>query len=778
MSIHPASGTRLADDGGQDELDQLRAVVARQQEVISALVDAAERRWDAVARLGFQNIVERRTAKAHQAERVLRSVIEALDGALCIVGRDGTVLDANGAWLRELPWRFPASDGTGTGAGAGAGAGAGMNRAPRPGLLGTDFFDWCRSAAGLGQLAGEIEGLVRQAITTDVDTLVAEPRARASAERSVKGLVSVGDQNRWVVVRVHPIRDHAAARAAISMIDITEGMSTQEQLRRATEEAQRLALVARATDNGVVITLPDGAIEWANDPFVRQTGFELHEVVGKPRLDFMTCEGDLTEFREFAARVERALAADGEFPLVARSGERYWASLQVRPVVEEGRVAHLVWVEQDITARRDTQQRLHAAITQAELLATALSQEKHLLTGVISAVPQLVYWKNAEGRYVGCNAAFLNFRGMEESQLLGRTEAELAVADALMCALAELEPTVTRSGNAVVDRKMDLADSHGQVRSLLLSVLPLDDATAGGRGVIGVGADITRARELERQLAQANRLESIGQLAAGIAHEINTPIQYVADNVAFLSDATGDLLSAAQRIAGLAATSSTSENVPAAELRTLLDPLDLDFLSGEIPGALSESKEGLGRVTEIVRAMKEYAHPGATRREIDVNRAVESTVQVCRNEWKYVAKVELDLDPGVGLVPCFEGELKQVILNMVVNAAQAIGEDQQRRSERNLGTIGISTRRTTDELLIMIRDDGPGMDEKVRQRVFDPFFTTKEVGKGSGQGLSLAHAVIVTKHHGRIDLETAPGQGACFTLHLPLEPPPEPPAEH
>jgi two-component system NtrC family sensor kinase len=626
------------DVGPAEELADLRATVARQEQIIAALVDAAERRWDSVTRLGIQHVIERRTAKAHQAERVLRSVIEALDGALCIVGADGTVLDANGAWLREPPWHLPAPR-----------DGSERKRSVRPGQLGTDFFDWCRSAAGLGDLAEEIEALVREVISADVDAVaIRAAGARTSGQRSVKGLVNVSGQARWVVVRVNPIRDHVAARAVVSMIDITEGMSTQEKLRRATEEA--------------------------------------------------------------------------------------------------------------------------------ELLAGALSQEKNLLTGVISAVPQLVYWKNAEGRYVGCNAAFLAFRGLQERQLLGRSEAELASEDALMCALAELEPQVTRSGRAVVDRKMDLADNHGQLRSLLLSVLPLDDATAGGRGVIGVGADITRARELERQLAQANRLESIGQLAAGIAHEINTPIQYVADNVAFLSDATDDLLSAAQRIAGFVAE-APSRDIPATEITAVLDPLDLDFLGEEIPGALSQSKEGLGRVTEIVRAMKEYAHPGTTRREIDVNRAVESTVQVCRNEWKYVAKVELDLDSDVGLVPCYEGELKQVILNMVVNAAQAIGDDARRRADGDLGTISISTRRTGDELLIVIRDDGPGMDESIRQRVFDPFFTTKEVGKGSGQGLSIAHAVIVTKHQGRIDLDTAPGEGTCFTLHLPLtvsaEPPPE-----
>jgi signal transduction histidine kinase len=211
-------------------------------------------------------------------------------------------------------------------------------------------------------------------------------------------------------------------------------------------------------------------------------------------------------------------------------------------------------------------------------------------------------------------------------------------------------------------------------------------------------------------------------------------------------------------------------------VRAILEPLDLDFLSQEMPGALAESREGLARVTEIVRAMKDYAHPGSGRADVEVNRAISSTVQVCRNEWKYQAVVRLELDPAAGTAPCFEGELKQVILNMIVNAAQAIAEDRNRGNRTGLGTITIATRREVDHLIIRIADDGPGMDENVRRRAFDPFFTTKDVGKGTGQGLSLAHSVIVTKHQGRIDLESVPGQGTTFTLHLPLHAPDTPDA--
>ncbi|MDQ1288595.1 MAG: hypothetical protein QG622_2161 [Actinomycetota bacterium] len=719
--------------------------------MIAALVEAAESPPEALGRLSDQHVIEHRVSRVFHSERVLRSVIEALDGALCIVGADGAILDANRLWLRRIPLpehSIPPARGLGP-----------------PGSLGTNFFDWCESAVDLGDLARAMAALVHEVISSDEEESPDDDRP--SPDHSAKGLVRVDGEERWFVVRVHRIRDHVIARAVVSMVDITDGMSTQEKLRRARENAQRLALVARSMDHSIVITLPDGTVEWVNDPFTERSGYSFDDVVGQPRSAYLHCEGDLTEFRDFLARVGRARAADGEFQLVSRDGERYWASVQVRPVFDDaGDVAHLVWVERDITASRDTRQRLHAAIAQAEQLAAALSQEKTLLAGVISAVPQLVFWKDDAGRYVGCNAAYLAFRGLAEERLLDRTDAELPQDD-LARALTALEPAVVATGQPVIDRKTDLTDSEGRVRALLLSVLPLQTGGDGaGRGVIGVGADITHARDLEHQLAQANRLESIGQLAAGIAHELNTPIQYVADNTTFLAEATGSILGAVQRLQTLAAQGGPGLDAIAA----VLEPLDLDFLSEEIPGSLAESQEGLSRVTQIVRAMKDYAHPGTGRQETDVNRAVESTVHVCRNEWKYVADVRLDLDPDAGLAPCFEGELKQVILNMIVNAAQALAEDPRREAEKRKGTITISTRRTEDEFLIVIEDDGPGMDAKVRQRAFDPFYTTKEVGKGSGQGLSLAHSVIVTKHQGRIDLETAPGQGARFTLRLPLVP--------
>ena len=279
--------------------------------------------------------------------------------------------------------------------------------------------------------------------------------------------------------------------------------------------------------------------------------------------------------------------------------------------------------------------------------------------------------------------------------------------------------------------------------------------------------------QLERthtQLLQAQKLESIGQLAAGIAHEINTPTQYVGDNTRFLRDGVGDLLKALDRCEELVNPTGTpcGWEERATHFRAALQELDIEFLRDEIPKAIDQSLEGLERVTRIVRAMKDFSHPGVEGKEaIDLNQAIESTVTVARNEWKYVAEMVKDFDPALPPVFCLAGDFNQVILNMVVNAAHAIADVAGENSDRK-GTITIATRRDGDWAEIRISDTGTGISEEHRLKVFDHFFTTKEVGKGTGQGLAIAHAVITEKHGGSITLETEVGKGTTFIIRLPI----------
>ncbi|HDH97429.1 MAG TPA: histidine kinase, partial [Proteobacteria bacterium] len=208
-----------------------------------------------------------------------------------------------------------------------------------------------------------------------------------------------------------------------------------------------------------------------------------------------------------------------------------------------------------------------------------------------------------------------------------------------------------------------------------------------------------------------------------------------------------------------------------AEVEEAVRSADMEFLAEEVPKAIDESLDGIERIASIVRAMKEFSHPGLEEKvAIDINRAIQNTVTISRNEWKYVADVELDLDPNLPLVPCLPRDINQVLLNIIVNAAHAIA-DVVGEGRAAKGKITISTRHIGDWVEIRISDTGTGIPPEIRHRIFDPFFTTKEVGKGTGQGLSIAHSIVVDKHKGQIFFETEMGKGTTFFIRLPLESP-------
>lgn len=289
-------------------------------------------------------------------------------------------------------------------------------------------------------------------------------------------------------------------------------------------------------------------------------------------------------------------------------------------------------------------------------------------------------------------------------------------------------------------------------------------------GVVLTFRDTTERIALERQLAQAQKLESIGQLAAGVAHEINTPTQYIGDNTRFLQEALRELdtvLGSFDRLLNAAKDHTLTDDL-VAEVEATVDEADLDYLAEEMPKAVEQSLEGVGRVAAIVRSMKEFSHPGSDEKQaIDINRALENTLTVCRSEWKYVADAVTEVDATLPRVNCLPGECNQVFLNLIINAAHAIGDKLGSESTEK-GTITVSTCHDGDWVEIRVRDNGTGIPEDARAKVFDPFFTSKEVGRGTGQGLAIAHSVIVDKHGGSLTFETETGKGTTFVIRLPI----------
>lgn len=282
----------------------------------------------------------------------------------------------------------------------------------------------------------------------------------------------------------------------------------------------------------------------------------------------------------------------------------------------------------------------------------------------------------------------------------------------------------------------------------------------------GLMFDITERHRLESELGQAQKLESVGRLAAGVAHEINTPTQFVGDNIRFLRDAFADLdrLIAVSKAIG----DSADEAQRAAAVGALTDlrgSVDFEYLRSECPLAISQSLDGVDRVAKIVHAMKDFAHADQSEKAVvDVNRVISGAVTVCRNEWKYVAELHLQLDESAPTVQGFAQDLGQVILNLVVNAAHAIAE---KTGGKEKGAISVCSRASANAVEIEVTDSGSGIPEAIRPRVFEQFFTTKPVGKGTGQGLALAHRIIVQKHGGALTFDSRVGHGTTFRIVLP-----------
>jgi signal transduction histidine kinase len=344
-----------------------------------------------------------------------------------------------------------------------------------------------------------------------------------------------------------------------------------------------------------------------------------------------------------------------------------------------------------------------------------------------------------------------------------------------------LDKLMPRERNGVVRTRID--DSKAGKFELETSVLTEDEKRVDLRWVVsceqsestgqhkvlrGMMLDVTDQRRLETELAQAQKLESVGRLAAGVAHEINTPVQFVSDSVHFVREAMDDLSQIVDKYRELRTATENGVDVAAAAkaAEEAEDDADLDYILENAPVALDRARDGLGRVAAIVRSMKEFAHPD--RKEMaqsDLNQAIQSTLVIASNEYKYVAEVETEF-AEIPLVNCYAGEINQVVLNLIVNAAHAIGDVVKGTGAK--GKIKVATRMLGDQVEISIGDTGRGIPVEVRSRIFDPFFTTKEVGKGTGQGLAIARTVVVDKHGGTLHFETELGQGTTFYIRLPV----------
>ena len=402
----------------------------------------------------------------------------------------------------------------------------------------------------------------------------------------------------------------------------------------------------------------------------------------------------------------------------------------------------------------------HVVDEQAAELQAAHENAETLIQSISSVLISL----DGMGQVSRWNAVAAEVFGLRKQDVVGRSFMHLPIQwtepDSVMNLLLELERG-----------EVQFETSCNQVVTLDMHVCRILGEPAE-TGKLIVANDVTRQKSLQSQLDQAQRLESVGQLAAGVAHEINTPMQYIGDNVRYVAKTLQRMNTVLDCLPALVDESISDDDL--IELRNSVAntvvPRKVKSALRQIPEALADSIEGVEAVSRIVAAMKEFSHPGSDNRaEVAINHILESTITVARNEWKYVAEVETDFEDNLPGIPAFSSELNQAFLNIIVNAAHAIG-DRVERGDFDKGRIRIATRHNEEFVVVTIQDNGGGIPEHVRNRVFEPFFTTKDVGKGTGQGLAIAHSVVTSKHGGGLSFDVEEGIGTTFIIQLPLHP--------
>lgn len=413
-------------------------------------------------------------------------------------------------------------------------------------------------------------------------------------------------------------------------------------------------------------------------------------------------------------------------------------------------------------------------VTHLELIQASLDAAENNYRSIFDNAQEGIFQSTPDGTYLSLNSSMSRIFGFDSKEEMQKYYTDIT---AQMYVHPEDRNAIFRecereplAKEYVANREVQLKRRDGSIFwAQVGGRLARDPATGKIQYFEGFVQDINERKKLESQLLQTQKLEAIGQLAAGIAHEINTPAQYVLNNMWFIKDGVEKIAQAVRNHGALFDELAGNPGlIQAIEQTQAVDQdLQLDFYLGELPAAIAETLQGLDRITAIVRSVKHFAHPGHDHvQTANLNELVQDTVNVSRNEWKYVADLSTDLDSSLPEIPCLIHEIGQVLLNLIINAAHAVAEKYAQTTNR--GRIHVSTRLVGDWVEIRVQDDGAGIPLHAHDHIFEPFFTTKPVGKGTGQGLYLAHRTVVTLHEGRLDFETEEGQGTVFILALPV----------
>ena len=518
------------------------------------------------------------------------------------------------------------------------------------------------------------------------------------------------------------------------------------------QSEERFRLIVETAQEGVVCADTDYRITYANPRMHSMLGYQPGELLGRALEELLVPE-DVPIFELQRQRRLEGVSEQYEIRFRCKKGPKVWTLINASPVKgPDGAFAGSLGMVTDITDRVRVEAKLRKNETHYRQLVESM-REGLLMTG-------------KSGRFCFINNQFAAMLGRSKAGILGHHIEEFAAPESRERLLALF------SENKSGQETEEIIWIHKSGRRIVTLVSPSMILDEKGRlsDAFALTTDTTERKTLENQLLQSQKLEAIGQLAAGIAHEINTPAQYVNNNIHFIKDAFEHLLPLCcefRRLLEAAKTGCVSQEM-VQDMEAAIAKHDLAYFEEEVPKAIAQTLEGLGRISVIVRSVKQFAHPGSTdMAAADLNEAMRSTVIVSSNEWKYVAELKTDLDPDLPLVECVIGEINQVVLNLIINAVHAIADAIQ-IDPQGTWLITLSTRQNGPWAEIRVTDTGMGIPPEVQPKIFEPFFTTKDVGKGTGQGLAIARRIVVEKHKGQLFFETEPGKGTTFIVRLPI----------
>lgn len=568
---------------------------------------------------------------------------------------------------------------------------------------------------------------------------------------------------RMLVLGDRLMLDLASKESALAAVQ-TAMWEVEASRERVRESEARMRTTLASIGDGLVSTDAHGCVDYLNPVAERLTGWGSAEAEGRSVGEIFRIINARTRLavenptaRALQEGIVVGLANDTV--LVARDGTERQIADSCAPIRDaEGRLLGAVLVFRDVTEEYSRREQLRE------------SEERHRILFVGSRDAMMTLeppsWKFGSGN----PAAWELFGVDSEAEFTALGPADVSPERQPDGALSS-EKARAAIELALQEGSNFFPWTHKRVNGAEFSANVLLTRIAFGGNTIlqATVRDISIQQRLEAELGQARKLEAVGQLAAGIAHEINTPAQFIGDSVHFLEESFNDALQlvARYRRAIAALPSSAEHEALRSEAAEAEQEADLEFVREHAPAAFARALDGVSRIATIVSAMKEFAHPDQSAKSpADINRALQTTMTIARSEYKYVAELEAQFGE-LPAVPCHLGELNQVFLNLIVNASHAIASVVGTTESK--GRIRIQTAREGNNIRIDISDTGCGIPEQVRDRVFDPFFTTKEVGRGSGQGLAIARAIVVNKHGGEISFQSEVGKGTTFSILLPID---------